>query len=500
MPKKPNNYYYIPKWLFVLLLVVLILRIPSFFLPYSYGDELIYLSLGEAVRKGIALYSGIHDNKPPLLYLTAAVAGNLFWFKAILAFWSLGTVYIFWRLSEVLLPKTKKGQVLATCIFAVLTTIPLFEGQKANSENFMIGPIMLGFYLLLKGKPTYKKIVVSGLVFSVGALYKIPAAFDIPAIVFYWLATQKTLDKKAVVKISKRTLFLTIGFLLPILISFVWCYLQGAFKEYLIAAYLQNFDYLSSFRPGDVQKPFLVKNGPLLLRAVFVLAACVVLFWKRKKFSKKFLFTTSWLFLTLFAVTLSERPYPHYLLQSVPALSILLTTLFVSTKLEQLFTLIPLFFFTLVPYYYHFWHYETLSYYTRFINLASGRITENQYLDSFGGNVRRNYKLATHIAELTKPDEKIFIWGDGVPIYAMSKRLPPIKYVADYHISNFSSHSEVVAGLEKDMPAFILILPESSPPAELNSFIRNNYGQTEIIDGVEIWRLLGPKVRSLLAQ
>src|SRR3990167_11226717 len=99
------NKLHTPTWLFVLLSVVFILRIPSFFEPYSYGDEMIYLTLGEAIRRGIPLYSGIHDNKPPLLYVMAAIAGNLFWFKAILTIWHIVTIFLFWKLSQALFNK-----------------------------------------------------------------------------------------------------------------------------------------------------------------------------------------------------------------------------------------------------------------------------------------------------------------------------------------------------------------------------------------------------------
>jgi 4-amino-4-deoxy-L-arabinose transferase-like glycosyltransferase len=499
MAKKLSNLLHLPKWLFVLLAAVLILRIPSFFLPYSYGDELIYLSLGEAIRQGIPLYSGIHDNKPPLLYITAAIAGNLFWFKAILAFWSLGTIYVFWKLSEVLLPKKLMAQKLATAIFAILTTIPLLEGHIANAENFMIGPIMLGFYLLLKTKPTNKNLFISGLLFSIAALYKIPAAFDIPAIIFYWIVIQKRLDKASIVKIAKRTGMLMLGFMLPIAITFIWYYFRGAFKEYLIAAFLQNFGYLSSWRPSDEQKPFLEKNGPLLIRGTVVAIAGMILFIKKNKVSQQFLFTTIWLFLTLFAVALSERPYPHYLLQSAAPISILLTILFTSNRMEQVYSIIPLFFVFLVPYYFHFWHYETLSYYQRFINLATNKISTEEYIDSFGGQILSNYKISQYVASLTKPHEKVFVWGDGVAIYAISKRHPPIKYVADYHIKDFSSNEEVLTQLTNNMPSLIVVLPNSNPFPELNMFIVGNYGQTDSVDDAEIWKLLSPQVRSLLS-
>lgn len=55
----------LPKWLCVLMALVVILRVPSFFEPYNYGDEMIYLTLGQGMRQGLTLYKDIHDNKPP---------------------------------------------------------------------------------------------------------------------------------------------------------------------------------------------------------------------------------------------------------------------------------------------------------------------------------------------------------------------------------------------------------------------------------------------------
>lgn len=115
----------LPNWMCFLLLIILILRIPSFFEPYYYGDETIYLTVGEAMKQGVTLYSGVHENKPPLLYILAAIAGNLFWFKVILAAWNIVSIVVFWKLTEVIF-KQKSVQKVATSIFAFLTTIPRF--------------------------------------------------------------------------------------------------------------------------------------------------------------------------------------------------------------------------------------------------------------------------------------------------------------------------------------------------------------------------------------
>jgi len=489
-----------PGWLFVLLCVVLILRIPSFFEPYSYGDEMIYLSLGEAIRRSIPLYSQIHDNKPPLLYITAAIAGSLFWFKVILALWHLVTVFIFWKLSETLFPKNKKLHIVSTVIFALATTLPLLEGNIANAEIFMIGPTMLAFYILLSKKLNFKNIFISGLLFSVATLFKVPAAFDIPSIVFLWIIALKKASVSNFKQIIQNSIYLALGFLTPILLTFIWYFLRGAAFEYLVAAYLQNVGYLSSWRPDDVQKSFLEKNSPLLIRASVVFIGHAILLWRRKKLSKPFIFISSWLLLSLFAVTLSERPYPHYLIQSVPAVSLLLGMFFALKNFEQVLVIIPLTLFVFVPYYFNFWRYPTVPYYRNFIKFATGKLDKEGYLSTYGSHVPRNYKIADYIVSSTQRSEKVFIWGDGSSIYALSRRLPPGKYVADYHIKDFSTQEETINVLNSDMPSFIIILPNTGLFSELTSFIKNNYVLVETIEKAEIWKLLNPNVRALIAR
>ncbi|OGM77235.1 hypothetical protein A2210_02685 [Candidatus Woesebacteria bacterium RIFOXYA1_FULL_40_18] len=477
-----------PNWLCFLLLAVLILRIPSFFEPYSYGDEMIYLTMGEAVRQGIPLYKAVHDNKPPLLYLTAALGGNLFWFKATLAFWNLATIILFWKLVTSLFPNKDKLHKIATAIFALASTLPLLEGNIANAEMFMIGPTILAFFILLSKNLNFKNIFFSGVLFSIASLFKIPAAFDVGAIVVFWLI-QSEFKKEKLAYVLKNTLYLTLGFLVPIGLSFLWFWTHGALGQYLTAAFLQNIGYLSSFRPQDIQKPFFVRNAPLLIRALVVFAGSLILYLKRKKLSASFIFIVLWLLFSLFGVTLSERPYPHYLLQSLGPISMLFAILFTSQNLEQVLAIIPLTVAFLVPAYYKFYYYPTASYYLRFVSFATGRIGKEEYFSRFNGAVNRNYEISDFITKSTKKDDKIFVWGDSPPIYALARRFPPIKYTAEYHINDFSSKSETALALTKDKPKMIVILPNTEEFMELNLLLSRNYLLIKKIDGAEIWHL-----------
>ncbi|HKB88160.1 MAG TPA: hypothetical protein VKC53_00780 [Patescibacteria group bacterium] len=473
-----------PAWVLGILALVLILRIPSFFEPYYYGDEMIYMSLGQGVRQGLTLYKDIHDNKPPLLYLTAAVAGNLFWFKAILCFWSLISIVFFYKLSAKLFEKNEKAQMVSTSIFAILTTIPLFEGNIVNSELFMIGFTIIALFILLSESLNSKKIFFAGVLFGLGTLFKVPAAFDLPVIIIYWFITN---DFKNWGNVIKNTIILSLGFGTPILFTFGWYYFRGALPEYIKAAFLQNVGYLSSFRPSDVQKPFYVRNAPLLIRALIVALGSFALFLSRKKVSRNFILFSIWTLLALFAVTLSERPYPHYFVQVLPPLSLLFGMFFAEKSVMQSLAVLPLALTFFVPVYYKFYYYQTASYYVRFINFATGKTNKMEYFQAFGSTVNRNYEIAKFLSQSSKVSDRVFMWDpDSAVVYALSRRLPPIKYVADYHVLDYSSQSEVARELTNNLPKFI-VLTSAHPFPDLNPLLRTKYLLINQIENASIY-------------
>lgn len=474
----------LPNWLVIILALIFILRIPSFFEPYNYGDEMIYLTLGQGVRQGVPLYSGLHDNKPPLLYLTAAVAGNLFWFKAILTFWNLITIVIFYKFTKLIFEKNQKAQKLATLLFGLLTTLPLLEGLTVNSELFMIGFTILALLILLKRSFGTKGIFLAGILFGLGTLFKVPAAFDLPVIVFYWFITEGLTNWK---KILKDTLILGAGFATPILLTFIWYFFRGALPEYIKAAFLQNVGYLSSFRPGDVQKSFLVKNAPLLIRGLIVLAGSITLYVFRRKLSAKFILSSLWILFALFAITLSERPYPHYFLQAIAPITILLATFFAEKSFEQSLAVLPLTLAFFVPIYYKFWLYPTTSYYLRFANFTLRRETKTQYFADFSGTVNRDYGIAQFLTMSSKTSDRVFMWDPDSPtVYALSKRLPPIKYVVNYHIMDYSTKAQEAKNIAANPPKFI-ILTSNYPYPELQPLIRQKYLLVNQIDNADVF-------------
>lgn len=489
---KVINSVHLPNWLILVLALTLVLRIPSFFEPYSYGDETTYLTLGESIREGKILYKDIFDHKPPLLYFIAAAAGNLFWFKAILAFWSLVTIVLFWKLTVALFADKPKLQKAAIIIFALLTTLPLLEGNIANAENFMIGLSIAGFLILLTKTLNFRNIFFAGVLFSLATLFKVPALFDTPVIVFYWLITSNLREIK---KISLRTLYLGIGFLFPILLTFIWYALRGAFDDFFKWGFLINFTYISAYRPSDADLPFIQKNLPLIIRGLLVLAGVFLTYLARRKISNQFVFLTIWLFFTLFAITLPERPYPHYILQAAAPLSILVAMLFTLGTIEQTLVILPLTVFFVVPVYYKFWYYSTSAYYQRFLEFAQGRVSKDQYLSNFGSHIPRSYKIAEFVMGITSGKDEVFVWGpESQTVYALSRTTPPIRFVANFHIRDYSSQEEVFKILLNKKPKLIVLLPNSANFPELNAMLDETYVLADQVDGAEVWLLATNKL------
>ena len=118
----------VPKKWFWLLFAVFFLRLPSLFEPYWYGDEGIYLTIGQGLRQGLVLYRDIYDNKPPLIYLLAALSGSLFWFRFILLVWSMMTVAFFSKLAKTFFSKNEK--------LSFLPIIPSIINIPASAKYF----------------------------------------------------------------------------------------------------------------------------------------------------------------------------------------------------------------------------------------------------------------------------------------------------------------------------------------------------------------------------
>lgn len=463
------------RFLVIISLLFFALRLPSLFEPYWYGDEGIYLVLGKAIRSGWTLYSQIHDNKPPTLYYLAAISQTVFGFRFLLMLWMIPTIYVFFLISKKIF--SLKLAKISTVIFLILTSIPLLEGNIANAEIFMLLPTLLGVYLLIRhDEPSVQDFLLSGLLLGFSFTIKVPVIFEF-AFLGLWFFVRKFY------KFIPRLLVFLIGFTIPISLWAIYFYFNHAISEFVFAALLQNFGYLSSWatgsHSGSATSSGLVGRGIILFVSWIIIYALMF----RKKIGHQTAFILLWLSATMFSAFLSTRPYPHYLIFVLPPLCLgLLTFVGKSGLFEKSVTAIFLFGLLFSCFHYKFYVYPVFSYYSNFYNYALGRKTTSDYRQFFGSEMNDLYQLSSWLKTNTKSDEKIFIWSDQPDVYALADRLPVGRFTVAYHVVDFQQFDYIINQLEIHTPQTIVFYsnyPYQFP--KLNQFLSLYYFPDNVI-------------------
>lgn len=484
--KNPSRFLIIT----LLILVNVVLRLPTIFEPNRYADEDIYLTIGQTLKKGLVLYRDIHDNKPPAIYYTAALSGSVPVFRLILLIVHTGSLLAFFSLCDLIFAKKSISAVL-TFIYLLFSTVPLLEGNIANGEIFMIIPEIFAVWLFweitnFKGKHHPVNYLAIGLLFCAGFFYKVTAAFDFAAVIFYFVFLSQNKFAGMIRQIKNSQLWLMVtGFAFPIILTLIYYFANDAGEPYLRSALLQNIGYLSSWSGG--------KNSPLMLKGLILITLSVFLFFKRRQLEKPILMVSSWFIFALFGSLMSGRPYPHYLIQIIAPATLLLGLLFFrSRKAEKILIAIFIFITFMAIRAADFWYYPSLPYYQNFWRYFTRQQTKQQYEYSFSG-VERNQKIAEYIRSHTLSSDRIFIWGTEPAIYFLSDRLPVGRYTTSYHIRDFDSQTGATfAQIKSAPPALIVVMDYESDFNNFFSWVNTRYYLIQRISDAAIYLLRSP--------
>jgi len=460
MLKKLKPYHYL---IFIFVLVIF-LRLPSLFEPNRYADEDIYLTIGQALRRGLVLYRDIHDNKPPFLYFVAAITQSVAGFRFILLLWHLVNVFFVWKIASLIFNKNLPV-IIGTLLFAFYSSIPLTEGNIANGEIFMIMPATVAVYLLLRSRPNY---LLAGLLFSTAFLFKVPIIFDYFAIIFWFVFFQSKNFKQIISRLFSLPLItLIVSFFTPIIISIIYYARLGAGQAYVRAALLQNLGYLSSWE-GSRTSFF---TSELFYRFLILIILCIISFLFRRHLGRHLGLLFIWFAGSLFGALLSGRPYPHYLIEIIAPLSLLAVYLFNSNRFEKVFILLSFLLTITSLVHYRFWHYQSISYYFHSYRHLLRLETDLDYYRYFGDNIVTDYQIAAYLQNYTTPQDRIFVWGTEPSIYSLSRRLPVGKYTVAYHIADFDAFSSTIDALKIYYPPYIVYFSQNPPFPQLDEFI-----------------------------
>lgn len=464
---KANQYANRHEYLLILLLIMIILRLPSLFEPFWYGDENIYLAIGQAMNFGETLYHTVTDfpNKPPAIYVLAALTQSVFSFRLFLLFWQIPGIIFFHRLVEKLTANPTLP-FFSTLIFIFATSTPLIEGNIANAENFFIVPTIIAFSLLAPTKaskswqfPCTKDAFVAGLFLSLAFLFKIHVLLDIAAagFIFFFLPTKKL---RSIFKplLTPATWVFAAGLALPTALTLLILQFQDISPLDLFANAAGSTSYVAAYNSGEALIRFLT-FGTLPARLALLGLISAFLFFTRRLWQPPTLIAATWLSFTLFAALLSGRPYPHYLLQTIPPLVLAGTLLFNHIKTKDKVLLLGfLSLFAAAYFRFDFSTWSVTDYYNNFIRYTTGQINRTEYYRRFDSRMPRNYALAERLRRLTLPTDKIYIWGTDPGVYVMAGRLQVEKLVTSFHVDDLDYFDQTATALETELPPVIVVM------------------------------------------
>lgn len=211
-----------------------------------------------------------------------------------------------------------KFGLIAAALFAVFSGGPRIEGVGANSEVFMLLPIMLGLlFFLYQDKWGSRSLFLAGLFSGAAIMIKQVALFNFLALAgFVFVGPCRTLKQKLA-----DLLWLTAGFLVVPLAFGVYFLSKGALFDLINAILIYGIHNINPNFGFFFQRTLgiaLTENSVIWLLA---LAGSVHLWTAKKRLEQKYL--VFWSAASLLGVYIGGYAFGHYYIQLIPGLCLL---------------------------------------------------------------------------------------------------------------------------------------------------------------------------------
>ncbi len=484
MKKRVSKHYI---YFCLILFGIFLLRIPSLFEPLWYGDEGIFAAVARNLNLGGVLYQTAWDNKPPMIYLTYSTIFkwlgvsmfNLHMAALVAVLATAATIY-----EIVVSTYSARRALVAMAIFGLLSSLRVFEGNLALTEVFMVMFTAFGMFVALKRKFDYISLICAGTLFAIASLYKQVGAFEAAALGIFLFFESKNL-----VTFFKKGLILAVGFALPYLLTVGYFARLNLLPDYIFAAYTYYRIYLNE-SPQYALFINALKYSPVIL--AFLYAAIKK---KQNEFGIFNLFVL-WLCFSFLGSYFSGRAYGHYMVQILPALAIVVSTVKFELKGKTAIVggllVVVLLVSTgrLFPNIYGWNPTDQFKYYGNFVSFVNGSKSLDSYNNYFDHNVNRIMAADDFLKLNGAAGKSAYIWGDLPWIYAISDVWNPSRYVTSFHVFGVPNGREEVAGdVMKSQPDYILKPPSSIGNfPELENILIANYTLDSSVEGIEVFK------------
>jgi len=416
------------------------IRLPFVSLPLE-RDEGEYAYIAQQMLRGYVPYADAFDQKPPGVFAVYAVAFTLFGE-------SIESIHLFlyaWTAAAALLLflvvrrlTNELSAAFATLAFAVSSGDPTLLGTAANTEHFMLLPILGSMWMLLRAieRDTAGAWFATGVLAASACWFKQVAIANALFIAVCAAATGWR-NRRSLVSTLRSLTALGLGAVvvsLPVFAIFAWA---GAWDSFLDSVFIHNFSYA---REVPLPQAFAALTAAVTRQcssqaALWVLAALSLLF-VRSVGTRAMAILLGWQLASFVGVSFGFYFRPHYFLQQLPSLCALVgvaaggaVSWAVSHRHEALgWVLVALSCGLIVA---------PVVYGNRSALFADDVFARSR--DIYGNNpFPESLEIARYIERTSRPDESIYIVGSEPQIFFYSRRRSATRYIFFYPMTSGS--------------------------------------------------------------
>jgi len=231
-------------------------------------DEGGYAYIGQLILEGIPPFQLATDVKMPGIYLAYATAMSVFGQTA--AGIHLGLLVVHLTTLIVLFLIARRfldlyGAAIATAVYALMTLSPAYLGIAAHPTHFVMLPVLLGLWLLLRMKETGGLFdsLASGCLFGIAFLMKQHGVFFgiFGGLYLAWISIAGKVTWRLVLE---RMAVYSLGCLLPFLAVCIWLHTAGVFPQFWFwtVSYPLKYKATDPFNMG-------IENARLIVAKIF---------------------------------------------------------------------------------------------------------------------------------------------------------------------------------------------------------------------------------------
>ena len=435
-------------------------------------DEGEYAYIAQLILKGIPPYLTAYSMKLPGIFFAYALNMSIFGqsIEGIhlgLIFVNVATIMLVFVLAKRLFGLY--GGLVAGASFAVLALGKTVLGLTANSEHFVLLPVMAGLLLLLRAIDIQKgrAFLLSGLFFGLAFLVKQHGVFFILFGIFYIFWAHRAIRRVSWAQTVKNALSFGMGSLVPFAVTCVVFYRIGIFDKFWFQTFTYARSYIEYASFYTAISSFLWTFNDVVRTSPFLWALAVVglvsVFLEREARANAVFFIG--FFITSFAVITPGLYFRnHYFILVLPAVSFLIAVaahagqrlLANSRTFGRSAIAISMLLFILAAGHSIFSQREFLF---RMNPTEASRDMYGPHLSPFPETAA----VASYIKEHSSKSDSVVVMGSEPQIYFYLDRPAPTGYLYAYFLTEqhpyyLKMQDEFIKDVEKASPRYLVYL------------------------------------------